>query len=782
MRLITKLPFLALMLALSLSGFSQNVTQTIRGTVIDADSRMPLPGANVVILNSDKGASTDGEGVFRIENVPVSRVNLMVSFIGYENRSLPNQLVNSAAELVLIIELTEALNTLDEVVVTDGTDKAQPLDEMALVSARTFSVEETKRYAGAIDDPARMVSAFAGVTNDPEGNNDIIVRGNSPRGILWRLEGVEIPNPNHFSDEGGTGGPINALNSAMLGNSDFYTGAFAPQYGNAMSAVFDMNLRTGNNQKRGYSFQASTLGLDLTAEGPFSENYNGSYLANYRYSSLELLDGAGIIDFDGVPRYQDACFKVVLPINSKHSLSVFGLGGYSGITTEETPEDDETTVLAKADMVSKMGVTGLTHTYLVNKKVYFRNSLAISGTGAEFYYEKEDGAGGFYDDYTEDFTKSQISATSIFNYKINPKNKLKAGFTYNHLGYKMFSKSFNDYRNRLETLLSNRGNSASMQAFVEVKHRFNERLSVVGGAHYLQFMLNNSYSFEPRVAGEFRMNEKQTFTLGAGLHSKLESVAIYLVRQPQDDGSFTTPNTDLGLGKAAHFVAGYGQRIGANTHFKAEAYYQYLYNTPVENDPNSYHSILNSTSGYTTESLVNKGSGQNYGMELTLERYFNRGFYYMSAVSLYKSLYTAMDDVERNSAFDGNYVVNGLIGKEWNIGKAEKNRVFFANTKVALIGGKPYTPLDMSESQAQNTTVLDESNPYGAKGEDIFKLDLALGMRRNYDKVTTEWKIDVQNVTNNQAVIYSYWEESTQEVGYGYQLSLLPTISFRVTF
>lgn len=782
MRLVSKLSLLTLFVSLSFFGFSQNVTQTIRGTVIDADSRMPLPGANIVILNSDKGATTDGEGTFRIENVPVGRVNLMVTFIGYENRSLPNQLVNSSSELVLKVELTEALNTLDEVVVTDGTDKAQPLDEMALVSARTFSVEETKRYAGAIDDPARMVSSFAGVTNDPEGNNDIIVRGNSPRGILWRLEGVEIPNPNHFSDEGGTGGPINALNSAMLGNSDFYTGAFAPQYGNALSAVFDMNLRTGNNQKRGYSFQASTLGLDLTAEGPFSKNYNGSYLANYRYSSLALLDAAGIVDFDGVPRYQDACFKVVLPINSKHSISVFGLGGISGITTEETPEDDENTILAKADMVSKMGATGLSHTYLMNKRVYLRTSLTLSGTGAEFYYEKEDGNGGFYDDYTENFIKQQVSATSILHYKMSAKDKLKVGFTYNHLGYKMHSKNFNDDRDRLETLLSTDGSSASMQAFVEMKHRFNERLSIVGGAHYLQFLLNNSYSVEPRLAAEWRMNEKQTFTLGAGLHSKMESVAIYLVRQPQDDGSFTTPNTELGLGKAAHFVAGYGHRVGPNTNLKVEAYYQHLYNVPVENDPTSYVSILNSTSGYTTKSLVNKGTGTNYGTEITLERYFNRGFYYMGTVSLYKSLYAAMDGVERNSAFDGNYVVNGLVGKEWSMGKAEKNRVFFANTKIALIGGKPYTPVDMNQSIAENTTVLDDAHPYSAKGQDIFKWDLALGMRRNHKNITTEWKIDVQNVTNNQAILYSYYESTTKQIDHGYQLPMFPTISYRVTF
>ncbi len=782
MKSVIKLANLLVLTFSNFTSFAQQVTQTIRGTVTDQDTRMPLPGANVVELNSGLGATTDAEGNFRIEKVPVGRANLMITFIGYEDKALPNLLVNSATEVVLNIELTESVNTLEEVVVTDGRNKAQPMNEMAVVSARTFSVEETKRYAGAIDDPARMVSAFAGVTNDPSGNNDIVVRGNSPRGILWRLEGVEIPNPNHFADEGATGGPINALNSAMLGNSDFYTGAFAPQYGNALAGVFDMKLRTGNNQEREYSFQASTLGLDLTAEGPFSRNYGGSYLANYRYSSLALLDAAGIVDFDGVPRYQDASYKVMLPINASHSISMFGLGGISGITTEETAEDDENLILGKADMTSRLGATGLSHTYLINNKAYLQSSLTASGTTSEFTFEIADDGGNFYDDYSEDFKKNALAATSILHYKANARNKIKVGATYTRLGFNMQSHLFNDDRQREETLLAYDGNSASLQGFVEWKHRLNEKVSFVGGAHYLQFLLNNSNSIEPRVAMEWQLDEKQTFTLGAGLHSKLESVAIYLARQTNEDGSFNTPNKDLGLSKAAHLVAGYGWMPGEYTHFKAEVYYQYLYNVPVENDPQSYISLLNSANGYTTLDLVNDGTGRNYGAEITLEQYLHKGFYYMSTVSLYKSLYTAMDGVERNSAFDGSYVFNALAGKEFRLGKEARNRMLFVNTKFALIGGKPYTPIDVEASIAAETTVRDDSRPMGVRGDDVIKWDLAIGIRRNHKKITTEWKIDVQNLTNNQAIVNSYYDSTTESIEHAYQLAMFPTISYRITF
>ena len=166
--------------------------------------------------------------------------------------------------------MAESVSALKEVVVTAKKDKSEVLNEMALVSARSFTVDETKRFAGSFNDPARMVASYAGVQSNAEGSNEIVVRGNSSRGILWRLEGVEIPNPNHFADEGSTGGPINALNSNMLSDSDFFTGAFAPEYGNALSGIFDMKLRTGNNEQREYTFTASTLGLDFTAEGTFS--------------------------------------------------------------------------------------------------------------------------------------------------------------------------------------------------------------------------------------------------------------------------------------------------------------------------------------------------------------------------------------------------------------------------------------------------------------------------------------------------------------------------------
>jgi hypothetical protein len=376
--------FLVVALLSSLSANGADLFQTVRGKITDQDSRSPVIGANVVVIDSDPllGASTDASGNFRIDNVQVGRVSLKISCIGYEEKIIPNLLVNSGKELVLNIEMAESMINMEELVITaNSQDKDQPLNEMAVVSARQFSVEETKRYAGAFNDPARMVSAFAGNNTAAEGNNFIIVRGNSPKGVQWRLEGIEIPNPNHFADEGSTGGAINALNSAMLSNSDFFSGAFPSEYGNAFSGVFDMRLRNGNNEKREYAFSAGILGTDVTLEGPFKKGSGASYLVNYRYSTLAILDDMNIVDFGGVPKYQDLSFKFRFPTKNSGTFTLFGLGGKSHISEDVTDEENEDIVLEKGNWKADMGVVGLGHRYLFNNKTYLETNLSFAESG-----------------------------------------------------------------------------------------------------------------------------------------------------------------------------------------------------------------------------------------------------------------------------------------------------------------------------------------------------------------------------------------------------------------
>jgi len=268
----------------AISAFAQNneYKQTIRGTVIDKLTQTTLPGATVIILNTDPllGTTSDMDGAFKIENIPLGRQSIQISFIGYNSRTISNLNLTAGRETVVIVELEEQVQKLDEVVISAKQPKDQAINEMATVSARSFTVEETERFAGSMGDPSRMAANYAGVSMTNDSRNDIIIRGNSPMGVLWRLDGVEIPNPNHFGAAGTTGGPVSMLNNNMLSNSDFFTSAFPAEYGNAMSGVFDLNMRSGNNQKREYVGQVGFNGFEFGAEGTFKKGGKGSYIAN----------------------------------------------------------------------------------------------------------------------------------------------------------------------------------------------------------------------------------------------------------------------------------------------------------------------------------------------------------------------------------------------------------------------------------------------------------------------------------------------------------------------
>ncbi len=768
---------------LSFYSFGQGITQTIRGTILDTDSNIPLPGASIIVLGVEPfiGAVTDINGAFRLENVPIGRVNLKITFVGYEDRVIPNLLVSSAKEEVLAITLTESVSRLEEVVISANETRGEVINEMALVSAHTFSVEETQRYAGSFDDPARMVVAFAGVNGNAEGDNDIIVRGNSPKGILWRLEGVAIPNPNHFAGEGTTGGPINALSSKMLSNSDFFTGAFTAEYGDVTSGVFDMRLKRGNNEKREYTAALSTLGIDVTAEGPFRKGDRSAYIFNYRYSALDLLDRAGIVDFGGVPRYQDMSFKLHLPLNNRHYFSVFGVGGLSGIDAEDTEgEGDEIT--GKFDGDFQLGVVGATHSFQMNNNMYLKSVVAATGSGNRFQYSIPDDGVSFLVAEEADISKSSFIASSAFNYKLNAQHKVESGVIVTRHNYNIESAQYDFQERQIRRNVGESGGANVFQAYALWKFRINDALTVVNGLHYLNFALNDKYSVEPRVALRWDHSETQSFNVGFGLHSRIEPVSAYLVQKEISSGETIRPNENLGMTRAAHFVAGYNRKLSRNTHLKAEVYYQKLFDVPVENADTSTFSLVNQVGGITTRELVNAGTGKNYGVELTLERYLDKGLYYMTTLSLFRSLYTPLDGVERKSAFDNNYIANFLGGKEFAVGNPAKNKVLFINAKLALIGGKRYSPIDVEASVEKGWGVIDERNPFGIKGDDIFRTDFSIGLRRNRERVTTEWKFDVQNILNNQVVVDQYYVQATQSVRKSTQLGMLPTVTYKVSF
>ena len=666
------LRFCLFVVLLMMSGdvIAQLNTQSVRGVVLDGDSRQTLPGASIVVAGTDpvKGASSDVDGRFIIRDVPTGRIDLIIRMMGYEEQRITNLLITTAKETVLEVALETGIDQLSDVQVEAVQRKEEVRNDMATVSARRISVEETSRMAGGINDPARMVGAFAGVAADPGGNNTIVVRGNSPKGVQWRLEGMEIPNPNHFADDGATGGPINVLNSDMIDDSEFYTGAFSADYGNVSSAVFDMRLRRGNDSKREYTFKVGVLGTDLTAEGPVPGVEGGSYLANYRYSTLALLDGAGIVDYDGVPKYTDAAFNIRIPVKRWGTFSLFGVGGRSSILAKEESAAGDT-LFSRVDFGSRMGVIGLTHTSTISGNSFLYTTLSVSGNGSSTDYRESPAPGESDVELRNlgDLAKWTVRGTTTLNTRLNAKHKLRSGLILASDRYRMRVDDWDVEQQRLQRELDRSGSATMAQAFTSWKWRWNEQWSMTSGVHVLYYDLNDQLSVEPRVALRYQHRPNKALTFGAGLHAKPVGLMTQLVQVADAQGELRRPNEGLGFSRAVHAVLGYEHMIATDLRLKAEVYHQYLFATPVENDPRSNYSESNTVEWFTDRALVNEGVGYNNGVELCIEKFFTKGYHFLVTASMSDTRYKPLDGNWYSGRFNLGLVANALGGKEWKL-------------------------------------------------------------------------------------------------------------------
>lgn len=761
---------------------AQTLTQTIRGTVIDQVTKSPMPGATVMILDTEPlmGAVSDQNGEFKIPHVPLGSHTLRVGFIGYRDAILPQILVNSGKETVLTVAIQEDFNQMEEVVVI-ASEKDRTVNDMIAVSGRTFTVEETRKFAAAVNDPGRMVTSFTGVVSTDDGNNNISIRGNSPNGLLWRMEGIDIPNPNHFVNPGTSGGGISILSAQLLSNSDFITSAFPAEYGNALGGVFDLNLRKGNNEKREFTFQAGFLGTDIAAEGPLSPNYKGSYLINYRYSTLSILSKMGVPLGDFVTNFQDLSFNFYLPTGKKSTISIFGFGGLSD--QNSNADKDSLNWSTDADrynstFFSNTGAVGIKHTYMLNKSNFLQTTVLASGNGIGSTYDRLNESYQSEERYFENFGQSKITFSSVLNTKISPKYNLRSGVFLNQLYFNLREKSFDEQAGNMVANIDSKGSTQSVQAFSQLQVRASEKLNLNLGLHYMRFLLNGSNSLEPRISATYELDEKQRLSLGYGLHSQIQPLGTYFSEQ-QEEGQTIFPNKALDLSKSHHFVLGYDRSLNPYLRLKVETYYQHLFQIPIKPGEDQTYSILNQQWSFMTDPLVNRGFGKNYGAEFTLEQFTHRNLYFLLSASLYNSLYKTEENKWRNTRFNGRANLVFTAGKEYHW---KKNRVFGVNIRSVYGGGLWDTPIDLEASIAAGETVKDESRAFEVQNTAYFRTDLRVSLKRNRPNSTQTLALDIQNVTNRENTFGSYFEPMEGVIKTAYQTPLIPLLSYRIEF
>ena len=769
---------------------TRQITQNVRGRVLDAASQQPLTGV-IVLLASDNSinTTTDENGNFILRNVPLGRQSFAFTYLGFETYIASEVPVISGKQAELNISLNESLKQLDEVNRTAVKDKITPLNEFAAVSARSFSVEETRRYAASIADPARMVMNFPGVSNSGDMDNSIVVRGNSPSGVLWRLEGIEISNPNHFSSSGATGGSVSMLNANTLGNSDFYTGAFAPEIGNALAGVFDINFRNGNTERHEHTIQIGTMGAEIATEGPLKKGRNASYLFNYRYSTLALLERFIKIGGDAMPNYQDAALKINLPTQKAGTFSIFGLGGYNELvqkaekdSTKWGPDNPNRDI----NNNNTTGIAGLSHQYFFNRNAYIKTIVSVSHTKSLQENDSLHAATGYSKTPMEqtDVTNNAYRASILYNHKLNSKFTFRAGAIASQVAYRFTAQNYNGQENTWKSVLASDGATQFYQAYVQLRTRMTERLTMVGGAHASYLAHNGKYSIEPRASLAYQMNDSKA-TLAAGLHSKPEHISTYMYKNSYDSTSSKFPNKNLDLSRAFHAVAGYDVTVLKKVRIKAEAYYQKLYSMPVEKDTASGFSMINSENIYSLMALksplVSEGTGENYGIDMSIEKPFFNGYYILAAVSVFTSTYTNYKGERYNTRYNRGHQLNLIGGKEFRINKKGKN-ILGVNGKLLYSGGMRESLIDLNASIAKQETVIVDSKYFTEKTPAYFRADLSLYYKMNGKSATHTIQMDVQNVTNRENHYFSYFDGMNKSIRSVTQLGIIPTISYRVDF
>ncbi len=779
-----KIFLILLMIGITNTVFGQN--QSIRGKVTDIDSGYPIPGVNIVLIGSAplKGTTTDPDGNYILNDVPVGRISLRFTFIGYKEINLYDQLLERGKELFLNVALEEEVTTMKEIIVRSKRDPTTLNNEAIVVAARAFNVEETRRYAGSRNDIARMASNYAGVVNADDARNDIIIRGNSPSSLLWRLEGIDIPSPNHFNAFGTTGGPVSMLNNNNLSNSDFLTSAFPANYGNTVSGVFDLELRKGNGYKGEYMGQIGFNGFELGAEGPLSKKNHAAYLVNYRFSTLGVFKALGVEFGTGtaVPEYQDITFAVDLPTNKIGSFKLFGMGGVSDIHFESTTDNDEQgSLYTTADLKNnaRVGVAGLKHIYFFNPNTNISTTIAASQqfTGVVIDSVQNNSPDSPQDDIRTNNTLDKYSIHTRLNSKLSAKHKITFGAMLDYMRG-VFQDSlytgsgtwfkFSDVDNN--TLLS--------QVYGLYSWKLSSQIKLISGLHYTYLTLNGSQALEPRLGLSYLTNNNATFSAGYGLHSQMQPLNVYSFKF-QD--APTETNKDLNFTRSHHFTVEYNKNLAKSVLLKVAGYYQHVFDAPVETDPSSF-SLLNFGTSYgniVEPYLLNNGLGKNYGVELTLEKFFSKSYYFLISNSFFQSQYQGSDKIWRNTAFNSKYIVNLLGGKEFKIGKSG---VLAVDIRLTSSGGRYTTPIDLDASRLAGEAVYLDDQAFSERYDNYFRTDFKIGYRLDMKRISQEWLIDIQNVFNNQNIYGEYYNPQTENIDTQYQLGILVIPQYRILF
>lgn len=503
---------------------------------------------------------------------------------------------------------------------------------------------------------------------------------------------------------------------------------------------------------------------------------------------------------EAVPRYQDASFRLNFP-SKKGGFSIFGLGGLSAIDivfSDDSEPSKELYGLKDRDQYfrTNMGVVGVNWRRFIDENTFL--SLVVA-QNIQQVFSDHDKIFRNPVEYTDislmsvsraDMEHSKTTAHVYLNKKFNARSNLRIGLITDAYRIDYFDSARNERTYAWTEQLNYQGSELMTRAYTSWKYRLTSRITLNAGLNASYVTLGNSTMIEPRLGVKYKKSASETVGFAYGLHSQIQPLYVYFTQFVDSiSHTFGNHNSELKPTKSHHLVASYEKMVNSFFRVRSEAYYQYLFNVPVEIIPSSF-SLLNQGSGFQRffpDVMENTGTGYNYGVELTLERFFHKNYYVMMTGALYNSRYKGSDGVERNTDFNGNYILNALGGYELPFGKSQNNAMIFGS-KFTVGGGKRFSPIDSLATRLDGAKVhIVDAERNTIQFRDYYRLDLKLGMRFNTSKTTHEFSIDLMNVLDVKNILtISYFDDpenpGNKIYAEEYQLGFLPNFWYKFNF
>ena len=689
---------------------------------------------------------SNNKGECTFTNVPKGAWQL----IAYKNNRYTNFSIILNSDSTIVAFLNSKTISTQEVIIQA---KKEVLNSNQGVF--TLDIEKTKQYPASMDDPNRLISNSPSTTITDDNYNFIVVRGNTPTSLIYKVNGIEVPAPNHFATFGSTGGSLSMFKTDAISSLSLYTSAFSAEHGNALAGIFDLKLKDGNKDKRKLKIQVGVVGLGLNSDGPILKNNKHSYLVSYRYSSLGLLKAIDIqFDNTPLPTYQDFQYNINLQSKFWSMIKIWSLFGYN--TTVKKESYVKTTT-------NYMFLQGINLCKNINCKLTL-NIDALFATNTSKINEKYKTENNVNIGYNENVFREQLTLT----YQKNEKFNTSFGFIH----------SLKNYKYGLNSVFINSKYIENTSDEVNVFQFYNnynislfKQFNTEFGVQSIYTTVINRISIDPRLKLKYNLNEKVEIGLSSGFYTKLEPIYIY-----------NDQNKGLGYSKSKSINLGFNFKLTKSSNFKTEVYYEYLYQIPIGvygtgiSSNSSYINIYSVSTGDTQ--LENNASGYNKGVEFLFEKYIDNEYFVMLNSSFFESKYRENDsDMWRNSRFNLRYNLNLVLGKTIQLNNKSKLGI---SGRVSANGGQYFEAVNLVDSKKYYRTKYEKD--LTQRAAPYSKIDFQLSYLHNYEKCSIEYKLDIMNVLNTKNMLNQYYDIETGTIKNTYMLGLVPLLNINAMF